>query len=257
MTVRIGTSGWQYRHWSGRYYPAELRQDRWLERYAADFDTVELNVSFYHLPRAAVFAGWAARTPPDFSFAVKASRYLTHVRRLRDPKEPVERLLGAAAPLGPKLGPVLLQLPPDMTRDPASLAATLDCFPRSVRVAVEFRHDSWLHPETEAVLAEHAAAFCLTDRDGKRSAVTRTADWTYLRMHSGCAAPRPCYDDASIDRWAADIAARWGAGADAWVYFNNDPAGCAVRDAALAGPIFARHGMAAGRVPDPTIARVG
>ncbi len=257
MTALIGTSGWQYRHWIGRYYPRELRQDAWLERYAADFATVELNVSFYHLPKPEVFAGWAARTPADFTFAVKASRYLTHIRRLREPKEPVERLMNAAGRLGSKLGPVLLQLPPSLERDAAALDETLAAFPRGVRVAVEFRHESWTSPDVDDVLAAHGAAACLTDRDGARSAVRRTAAWTYLRFHSGCGSPRPCYDPGAIEGWARSIAETWPLAADSYVYFNNDPGACALRDAALAGRIFPHVGLPATRTPDPASIAVG
>lgn len=257
MAVLVGTSGWQYRHWRERYYPQSLGQAHWLDRYVADFATVELNVSFYHLPKPAVFEGWAARTPDDFVFAVKASRYLTHIRRLHDPKEPVERFLEAATRLGRKLGPVLLQLPPNLERDLPALDETLAAFPRDVRVAVEFRHASWLDPETDTVLAAHRAAFCLTDRDGERSPVRRTAGWTYLRLHSGCGTPRPCYDAETIAGWGRVLAEGWGVDAGAYVYFNNDPGCCAVRDAALAGRLFPPLGLTVTRTPDPDLVRVG
>ena len=147
MPLIIGTSGWQYRDWRGGLYPAGVAQRRWLEHYASQYQTVENNSSFYRLPTPETFAGWRARTPDDFVMAVKASRYLTHVRRLRDPAEPVARLLSAAAELGPKLGPILLQLPPTLTAEPGLLDACLKEFRQ--RVAVEPRHESWWTPETQ------------------------------------------------------------------------------------------------------------
>ncbi|MGP0022365.1 MAG: DUF72 domain-containing protein, partial [Streptosporangiaceae bacterium] len=166
MPLLIGTSGWQYRDWRGGLYPAGLAQRRWLEHYASQYLTVENNNSFYRLPAPQTFAGWRARTPGDFVMTVKASRYLTHVRRLRDPAEPVARLLAAAAELGPKLGPILLQLPPTLAAEPARLADCLAEFRRAPlpgghgppRIAVEPRHASWWTEEVEQILAAHDAA---------------------------------------------------------------------------------------------------
>src|SRR3954465_5222400 len=143
MPLIIGTSGWQYRHWRETFYPRGVPQRLWLEYYAARFTTVESNAAFYRLPEAATFASWAERTPDDFVMAVKASRYLTHILRLNEPEEPVKLLVAHARELGPKLGPILLQLPPSMSIDLERLVRTLDAFPPDWRVAVEFRHDSW------------------------------------------------------------------------------------------------------------------
>ena len=164
MPLYIGTSGWQYRHWLGRFYPRKPRLEDDLAFYAARFQTVELNGTFYRLPEAETFADWAARVPGDFIFAVKASRYLTHIKRLNDPEEPVQRLMTRAARLGAKLGPVLVQLPPNMKRDVGRLQRALDAFPRDVRIAVEFRHDSWYVDEVRDLLARSGAALCLADR---------------------------------------------------------------------------------------------
>ena len=195
MPLLIGTSGWQYRDWRGGLYPAGVAQRRWLEHYASQYLTVENNNSFYRLPAAETFAGWRARTPADFVMAVKASRYLSHVRRLRDPAEPVTRLLGAAAALGPKLGPVLLQLPPTLKASPALLDGCLTEFQRArlpgrrrVRVAVEPRHESWWTEEVRQVLAAHDAALCWADRLGRPvTPLWVTAGWGYLRFHEGTA----------------------------------------------------------------------
>lgn len=157
MTVRIGTSGWQYRDWRETLY-AGVPQRQWLERYAEAFATVEVNNAFYRLPDRATFAGWRERTPDDFCIAVKGSRYLTHVRRLREPAAPVGRLLAHTAGLGDRLGPVLLQLPPTLHADPSLLDDCLAAFPRQVRVAVEPRHSSWWTDEVAAVLRRHGAA---------------------------------------------------------------------------------------------------
>ena len=173
MPVLVGTSGWQYRDWRGRFYPERLAQARWLEHYADRFATVESNNAFYRLPEPATFEGWAARTPPDFVMAVKASRYLTHIRRLRDPDAPVHRLLDHARRLGGKLGPVLLQLPPTLQFDGDALGQTLRAFPPAVRVAVEPRHESWFRDEVRDLLAEHGARRCGAPRTGPTCACTR------------------------------------------------------------------------------------
>jgi uncharacterized protein YecE (DUF72 family) len=252
MPVRAGTSGWQYRDWREAFYPPGVPQRLWLEHYAGQFPTVENNGSFYRLPGRATFADWRARTPAGFVMAVKASRYLTHVRRLRDPAEPVERLLEAAAGLGDRLGPVLLQLPPTMAADPAALDACLGEFARSaatrlpggrVRVAVEFRHQSWWTDRTEAVLARHNAALCWADRRGRPLApLWRTADWGYLRFHEGAARPWPRYGPQAIRSWLRRAGDAWPAGAEVFAYFNNDQHGAAVRDAAALAAAARRAG---------------
>ena len=257
MPTFVGTSGWQYRHWKGRYYASDLAQDRWLERYAADFATVELNSSFYNLPRRATFEAWAARTPPDFAFAVKASRYLTHVRRLRDPREPVERLVDAARGLGPRLGPILLQLPPSLERDEAALDETLDAFPRDVRVAVEPRHASWFDGRGPGPVAAPLGGALLG-----RPARARHTGVAYdglgdLRLHEGAARPRPCYAEAAIGTWVERLARAWPASADRFVDFNNDPGGCAVRDAAIAARLFEGAELEPTRTPRAADIRVG
>ena len=216
MPVLIGTSGWQYRHWAPRFYRG-VQQRRWLEHYAERFATVEVNASFYRLPSRETFTAWAERTPEDLVFVVKASRYLTHIRRLREPEDPVRRLVEAARGLGAKLGPVLVQLPPDMRRE-----ETLAAFPPDLRVAVEPRHASWFEPETLRLLERHDAALCMADRPGWRPEPYRTASWGYLRMHEGRASPRPCYGRAAIDAWARRLAERFGPDEDVYVFFNNE-----------------------------------
>jgi uncharacterized protein YecE (DUF72 family) len=259
----IGTSGWQYRDWRGGLYPAGVAQRRWLEHYATQYVTVENNSSFYRLPAAETFAGWRARTPDDFVMAVKASRYLTHVRRLRDPAEPVARLLGAAANLGPKLGPILLQLPPTLTAEPALLDACLKEFRAArrpgghgpgghgrLRIAVEPRHGSWWTEEVQQILAAHDAALCWADRlDRPVTPLWRTAGWGFLRLHEGTADPWPSYSEQALQLWVDRVRQSWPDGADVYVYFNNDPGGAAVVDSAAFAALARDAGLATTRTP--------
>ncbi len=254
MSVLIGTSGWQYRHWRGPFYPLSAsggRERDELAFYAARYATVEINASFYRLPAPDTFAAWAARVPEEFIFAVKASRYLTHVRQLREPEDPVRRLLDAAGRLGEKLGPVLLQLPPTLTIDAGRLRAALAAFPRRVRVAVEFRHASWFRPETQALLEEFGAALCLTDRRAAwETPRWRTAGWAYLRFHGGLGEPATCYEPETLAARAEEIAQLWGQ-APIYAYFNNDPYGCALRDASRFADAVRSLGLTPSRTPPP------
>ncbi|HZQ28400.1 MAG TPA: DUF72 domain-containing protein [Acidimicrobiales bacterium] len=250
--ILIGTSGWQYKDWRGTFYPSDVPQSRWLEFYAGHFQTQEVNNAFYRLPSPETFRAWRDRTPDDFVMVVKASRYLTHVKRLRDPEEPVRRLMANAGALGPKLGAVLVQLPPTLTYERfPELEQTLACFPRSVRVAVEFRHDSWWRDETYDLLRRFDAACCLPDSPRRSAPLVRTAGWGYVRMHEGVASPRPCYGEKALDSWAQRVASLYPDGEDVFVFFNNDPHACAVRDARLFALACRRHGLAHTRVPGP------
>lgn len=274
VPVLIGTSGWQYPDWRGVLYPPGrdrgrrgLPQRLWLEHYASRFATVENNNAFYRLPARETFESWAERTPPDFVMAVKASRYLTHVRRLRDPAEPVARLLGAACGLGGKLGPILLQLPPTLRADEEALSRLDQCLtalrttweagrsegdePRAgLRVAVEPRHDSWWTKRARALLAGHGAALSWADRlERPVTPLWRTASWGYLRLHEGAGSTWPGYHVSTLRAWAERIAARWPASADVYVYFNNDAGGAAVRDAAAFAGAARETGRQASRVP--------
>lgn len=248
MRVHLGTSGWQYRSWRGRFYPKGVRQAEELEWYADRFSCVELNNSFYRLPDGSTFAGWARRTPEDFTFVVKASRYLSHIRRLREPEEPVARLLERARPLGSKLGPILLQLPPNLPVELERLDATLACF-GSVPVAVEPRHEAWFTDATYELLARHGAALCLTDRRNQRGPIVHTADWAYVRLHEGTAAPRPCYGAAALRWWVRTLAAAPANVRVGWVFFNNDPQGCAPVNAATFGRMAERAGLDLAQLP--------
>lgn len=261
MTAWVGTSGWQYRDWRGRFYPERLAVARWLEHYVTRFATVEVNNTFYMLPKPSTFEGWAARTPADFVVTVKANRYLTHVRRLGDPEPAVRRFLDAAAPLGPKLGPVLVQLPPTLAADLPRLDDTLAAFGAlgggRVRVAVEPRHGTWFTDAAYDLLARHGAALVLADRRNRRSPVVRTAGWAYLRLHEGRASPSPCYGRAAVEAWADRLAATWSTGEDVYAYTNNDPGACAPRDAGLLARALARRGFPTTRTATPSEVAVG
>jgi uncharacterized protein YecE (DUF72 family) len=258
MPLFVGTSGWQYRHWVGRFYPRGPRPADDLVFYAARFQTVELNGTFYRLPAAATFAAWAQRTPPDFVFALKASRYLTHIKRLKDPTEPVQRLMARAVHLGVKLGPVLLQLPPTLSRDIGRLRDALAAFSAGVRVAVEFRHESWFTDETRRLLELHGAALCLADRGSKLvTPAWRTADWGYVRFHWGTATPASCYEPEVLAARAELVATLWGPAAAVYAYFNNDPHACALADAVVFAAAARRVGLQPTRVPERAEIAVG
>jgi uncharacterized protein YecE (DUF72 family) len=231
VALKIGTSGWQYDHWRRSFYPEGVPKSRWLEYYAERFATVESNSAFYRLPERRVFADWAQRTPPDFEVAVKASRYLTHIRRLKEPEEAVTRLAERLEGLGEKCGPVLLQLPPNLPVDRVSLERTLRAFPAGTRIAFEARHPSWFDDAVRRLLEGRGVAWCLTDTGGRISPLWRTAAWGYVRFHRGRAWPPPCYGRQAIRTWADRLAGLFGPECDVYCYFNNDTRACALRDA--------------------------
>lgn len=250
MPLLLGTSGWQYKDWRGTVYPRGCPQARWLEEYATRFVTVENNNAFYRLPEEETFVRWRERTPPGFVMAVKASRYLTHIKRLREPAEPVERLLGRAAGLGERLGPVLLQLPPTLQADVRLLAECLARFPAHIRVAVEPRHPSWWTDDIRALLERHGAALCWADSGSRPvTPLWRTADWGYVRFHAGRAHPLPHYGRTALATWLRRVSETYPDDADVYAYFNNDHGGAAVADAGA----IARMAERAGR----TVPRLG
>jgi uncharacterized protein YecE (DUF72 family) len=234
MALLVGTSGWQYKDWRGPVYPAGLPQRSWLAHFSGELATVEVNNAFYRLPERHVFERWCEETPPGFVVAVKVSRYLTHVKRLRDPDEPVRRLVDRAAGLGDRLGPYLLQLPPTLRAAPDLLDACLRAFPAGARVAVEPRHETWWTGEVRAVLERHGAALSWADRRGRPvTPLWRTAPWGYLRLHEGTASPHPSYGRSALGTWLDRLDEAWPGArdADVFVYFNNDPGAAAVRNA--------------------------
>ncbi|MEU6482118.1 DUF72 domain-containing protein [Streptomyces sp. NPDC047017] len=256
MTLFVGTSGWQYKDWRGVLYPEGCPLRLWLEEYASAFATVEVNNAFYRLPSRETFRAWRERVPPDFTVALKASRYLTHVKRLKDPEEPVRRLLAHAAGLGDRLGPVLLQLPPTLRADPGLLDACLACFPAGLRVAVEPRHETWWTPRVRDVLMARGAALCWADAHGRPvTPLWPTTDWGYVRFHVGRALAWPHYGRRSLETWADRIATAWPDGRDVYAYFNNDPTGAAVRDAVTFAGAARRAGLDPTRTPGRLPAR--
>jgi len=230
--VHVGCSGWNYRDWRGPVYPPGCPPRRWLSHYATLFDTVEINATFYRLARPSAVATWVSQTPDRFVFAVKASQYLTHMKRLTDMERGVERFYAAIAPLAesPKLGPVLWQLPERMHRDDERLASALSGLPPG-RHCFEFRHPSWFAPDVLALLRERGIALVIGD-DPRRpwQPVAVTADWTYLRFHHCHRGRRGNYSDSELVAWAARIT-ELRRRAEVFAYFNNDWEAFAVRNA--------------------------
>jgi uncharacterized protein YecE (DUF72 family) len=230
--VRIGCSGWNYAHWRERVYPQGLPARRWLEHYATLFDTVEVNNTFYRLPRREAVASWVEGSPPGFLFSVKASRYLTHVKRLQDMDQGVARFYERIEPLtsSPKMGPVLWQLPPTFRRDDDRLAGALGRLPAG-RHCFEFRHESWFVPETYESLREHGVALVVGDHPSRPwQAHELTAGWTFVRLHYGSRGRNGNYSERELDEWAGRIDA-WRRRVEVFAYFNNDWEGYAVKNA--------------------------
>ena len=229
--VRIGCSGWNYKHWRERVYPKGLPPSRWLDHYAGLFDTVEVNATFYRLPTRSAVANWVAQSPPDFLFAIKASRYLTHIKRLTNLAGALETFYERIEPLvrSPKLGPVLWQLPGTFHRDDERLAAALGSLPPG-RHCFEFRHASWFVNEVYDLLRAHGAALVIGDIPSRPFQTHElTADWTFLRLHYGRRGRNGNYSERELGEWARRIES-WRHGGDVYVYFNNDWEGYAVKN---------------------------
>lgn len=250
--LRVGCSGWQYRHWRGDFYPAELPQSRWFAHYAQAFDTVEINNSFYRLPPPETFAKWRDKAPDGFVYAVKASRFLTHMKKLKDPEDPLSRFFDAATNLGPALGPVLYQLPPGWKLDLERLTRFLEALPSGFRHGIEFRDPSWYDDRVFERLARYGVALCLHDMQGSATERMVVGPFVYVRFHHGTARYGGRYSDERLDEWAGWLGGRLTEGFDVFAYFNNDTGGHAPRDAIrLRNRIHARL-----REPAPARARV-
>jgi uncharacterized protein YecE (DUF72 family) len=244
-SVRIGCSGWMYDDWRGRLYPEGLAKKRWLERYAEVFDTVEVNSTFYRLASRDAVADWVSKTPDDFLFSVKASRFLTHVKRLTDLDRGVRRFYERIEPMvdASKLGPVLWQLPENFQRDDERLASALDAFP-SGRHCVEFRHPSWFSDDVYGLLRKNGVALVIGDHPERPFQVHEmTADWTFIRFHYGSRGRGGNYSESELEEWKRKIAS-WRSRVEVLAYFNNDWQGFAVENARW----LARH-LSAERVP--------
>jgi uncharacterized protein YecE (DUF72 family) len=229
--VWLGTSGYVYRHWrKGVFYPPGLPAREELAYFAAHFNTVELNNPFYRLPTEEMFRRWREVTPSQFHFAVKASRYITHIKRLRNVSGELALFLERADHLGDKLGPILFQLPPNQQIDAARLQDFLVLLSRDRRWVLEFRHPSWHTPEVYQLLSDHAVALCIPVGGGLYPDRVTTAPFTYLRMHRG-QEPAGGFTTEELISWAAQIRGLRSAGTEVYVYFNNDWGGFAIRDA--------------------------
>ena len=230
--IHIGTSGWHYRHWVGPFYPAGMTSPTFLDFYAQQFPTVEINNTFYSLPRQATLEAWRDATPKGFVFACKASRFITHMKKLDDPKRSVKRFFETIDVLGPKLGPVLFQLPPRWRVNVARFRAFLDALPTRYRYAFELRDDTWFTGEVLEAMERGRAALCLYDLAGRRSPETVTTDLVYIRLHGPGAAYQGQYSEAALERWAMKITIWAGEGREVYCYFDNDQNAYATQDAA-------------------------
>jgi uncharacterized protein YecE (DUF72 family) len=231
--ARIGCSGWNYSDWRGLVYPQGVAQRRWLEHYATVFDTVEVNATFYRLPKRETVEHWVEQTPADFIFAIKTSRYLTHVKRLRELAGSIDRLLEPLEPLirSEKMGPLLWQLPENFHRDDERLASALAVFPK-LRNCIEFRHPSWFAPGVLEQLRDQGVALVVGDHPERRfQSLEPTADWVYVRLHYGARGRRGNYSKSELETWRRRIAA-WRARREVFLYANNDWEGFAFSNAA-------------------------
>ncbi len=226
----IGTSGWNYNHWIDVFYPKGLPSSKWLGFYAQHFDTVEINFSFYRLPERETFEKWQKETPKDFTFAVKASRYITHLKRLRDPQDPLERMINNARGLGDKLGPILYQLPPSFKIDMERLRTFLELLPKDLKHVMEFRNPSWQAEEVFKLLREYSVGYCIMSAPGLPRVMEVTAPFAYIRMHSGGVETEGNYEEPMLEWWAEQVI-KILEKVDVYVYFNNDYKGFAVQNA--------------------------
>ncbi len=229
-TVRVGCSGWLYAHWRGRFYPAELAARGWFAYYAGQFDTVEINNTFYRLPEPSTFETWRRQAPRRFGYAVKASRFLTHRKKLKDPREPLRRLFARASRLGPTFGPVLYQLPPRWPANLERFEAFLRALPKRRRHAIEFRDPSWYDDRVFALLTRYSVALCLHDMTGSASGRLAVGPFVYVRFHDTTKYGGR-YADDTLASWADWLASRASAGLPVYAYFNNDAEAHAPRDA--------------------------
>ena len=220
--ILVGTSGWSYDHWTGPFYPDDLENAQQLAFCAERFPSVEINNSFYQLPGAEKLQTWREAVPADFVFAVKASRYITHMKKLKDADESVSRFMARLDPLQGKLGPVLFQLPPKGHFDHERLETFLQALDDEQRHVIEFRDQSWINEQACELLAAHGVAFCIYELAGFETPRTVTAEFVYVRLHGPDAAYEGCYDDQSLAGWAGALSAWARQGLDAYCYFDND-----------------------------------
>jgi uncharacterized protein YecE (DUF72 family) len=241
--VHIGTSGWHYKHWLGDFYPQRFPPAKMLEWYAREFQTVEINNSFYRLPEEKTFEQWRKTVPRGFLFSVKASRFLTHLKRLKDPEDSITLFFSRAEHLGPSLGPILFQLPPRWKADAGRLRAFLEALPPKHEYAMEFRDESWYSEEICELLHHHNVALCLHDWRSADWVGELTASFTYIRFHGTNGRYAGNYPDEKLRHFAKQIQ-RWGERlSDVFVYFNNDIGGHAIRNARSLRVLLAECGV--------------
>ena len=229
--VRIGCSGWVYRHWKGIFYPEGLPQKRWFEYYSSEFDTVEINASFYRLPLATTFEGWRDKAPSGFRYAVKVNRFITHMKKLLDCEEAADRFIALARPLGDKLGPLLYQLPPSLHKNLDRLDAFLGRLPNDIEQVVEFRHKSWYAEDVLALLDRHGVGFVAHDLKGLVSPRWASGRTAYVRFHGASGRYHGRYSNESLLGWTDWLLEQSREGRSCWCYFNNDIHGHAIDDA--------------------------
>ena len=229
--IHVGCSGWVYKHWRGILYPEGLPQRLWFQRYAEEFDTVEINNSFYHLPKPETFDKWRKQAPPGFCYAVKANRYLTQAKKLKECEEPLERMMSAARHLGDRLGPILYQLPPSMKVNLERLESFLKILPKDVTSVFEFRDKSWYTAEVLALLDRHGAGFVAHDMKGLASPRWASGKAAYVRFHGARGKYWGRYSDEALLGWTDWIIDQARTGKSCWCYFNNDIHGHAIEDA--------------------------
>ncbi len=229
--IHIGTSGWHYEHWRGPFYPVDLPKTQFLRYYAERFQTVEINSSFYRLPSQETLLKWRETTQEGFLFAVKASRFITHMKKLKEPERTLPPFLGTVDALGQKLGPILFQLPPSWGFHAERFSAFLSALPHGLRYAFEFRNPSWFNDQAYKAMAERGVAMCIFDLAGFQSPREVTGELVYLRLHGPKGAYRGQYDERVLRGWANAIHAWARTGKEVYCYFDNDEAGYAARDA--------------------------
>jgi uncharacterized protein YecE (DUF72 family) len=251
VTVRIGTSGWHYRHWLGPYYPPKLPASQMLEWYTNHFDTVELNNTFYRLPPPNALQTWRETVPPGFRFAMKGSRFITHMKKLKDPVPALAKFFERADLLGRKLGPIVFQLPPNWAPGIERFAEFLDALPRGHRYAFEFRDPRWHTDHVYQLLRKHRAAFCVYDLAGFVSPFMTTTDFAYVRLHGPGAKYQGRYTKDALDEWAERIHS-WPVD-KAWVYFDNDAEGFAAINARELRERLNTESRGFGRLPEPQL----
>lgn len=229
--IRIGTSGWHYNHWQGLFYPAQLPKSKWLEYYAENFDTVEINNTFYQLPKEVSLKRWHKQVPENFIYTVKTNRYITHIKRLKEVSEALERFFERINILAEKLGPILYQLPPSMHKDLNLLASFIKLLPKKQLGIFEFRHESWYCDDTFKLLDKSGIGFCIHDMPGKETPRIITGDVIYVRFHCPTGKYQGNYSKSALQDWANWLKEHIKEARCIYAYFNNDIGGHAIRNA--------------------------